>query len=177
MAWTTPKTWVAGEDITLSDLHTYIRDNLNEVETAKATAAGQLLVTSGANSVAMRTVQSSYADATVTTSSTSPTTLGSGTPSVSVTHGGAMWIFWAARFRYSAGTASLVNCGPEVVGKYTARDNSAIRLNDSQRTRFMGGFFLFGLTAGTDTVRLNYWVNSGSTTGEYAQRAICVIPL
>jgi len=50
MAWATPRDWVAGETITAAKLNT-LRDQMNETGPATATAAGDLLVADGANSL------------------------------------------------------------------------------------------------------------------------------
>ena len=50
MTWATPRTWVAGETITAAKLNT-IRDNLNETAPAAVTAAGDILVADGTNSL------------------------------------------------------------------------------------------------------------------------------
>lgn len=38
MAWTTPRTWVAGEVVTASIMNTHVRDNLDDLDTRMDTA-------------------------------------------------------------------------------------------------------------------------------------------
>lgn len=38
MAWTTPRTWVAGEVVTASIMNTHVRDNLSDLDTRVQTA-------------------------------------------------------------------------------------------------------------------------------------------
>jgi hypothetical protein len=47
MTWTDPRTYTVGELIDAATLNTYVRDNLNESEAAKVTAAGDLVYASG----------------------------------------------------------------------------------------------------------------------------------
>ncbi len=52
MAWTSPRTWIAGETVTASLLNTHLRDNLLETAPAKVTAAGDIVYATGANALA-----------------------------------------------------------------------------------------------------------------------------
>lgn len=51
MAWTAPRTWVAGEVLTAALLNTHVRDNLLETGAAKVTTAEDILVATGANAL------------------------------------------------------------------------------------------------------------------------------
>lgn len=176
MAWTAPKTWSPELGVTAAELNTHVRDQLLELGPAKATAAGQILMSAGTHEVAMRGIVSDQADSVVTTTSTSPTTLGGGTPSVSVTHGGAFLIYFASRMRKLSGTG-VMNCGPAVVGEagYGAVIGRAVRRQSDKIARFAGHVLHFGLEPGTHTVRLEYWTSNGEA--EYAHRTIAVWPL
>ncbi len=48
MAWTTPRTWVAGELVKEGDLNSQIRDNLNILATPLDTATGKISALSSA---------------------------------------------------------------------------------------------------------------------------------
>ena len=56
MAWSAPMTAVSGSVLTAAQFNTYVRDNLNETAPAKATAAGQIFVSTAANAIAARLV-------------------------------------------------------------------------------------------------------------------------
>jgi hypothetical protein len=58
MAWVTPKTFVTGEIITAAHLNTNVRDNMLETTPAKAAAAGDIFVATGANAIKKVTVGS-----------------------------------------------------------------------------------------------------------------------
>lgn len=177
MAWTMPATFVAEQELTAAMLNTYLRDNLLDTEAAKATEAGQLLVTSGVNSVAMRKPLVASANAQVLTSSTTPTTLGSGTPSLSVTHGGAMLILFAARMHVNAGPENDIYCAPEVVGAEVARVRYSLMYDQDTISRYAGHVLHYNMSPGTHTVRLMYWSSDAGTQASYSSRSLVVIPL
>lgn len=178
MAWNTPKTWLAENVLTAAELNQQIRDNLLETEVAKATQAGQLMVSAGNHEVAMRTPVQDDNSATVTTSSTTPTTLGGGTPSVTYEQGGGVIILFAARMRDTQGTG-YINCGPEIVGVSGAEASvsRAIRHQSNPWVRYSGHVLHYDMEPGVQTARLMYWCNSSNSTGEFAFRTITVIPL
>jgi hypothetical protein len=51
MAWTAPKTWIVADLSNAADMNTYFRDNMLETASAKATAAGDIFVATGANAI------------------------------------------------------------------------------------------------------------------------------
>jgi hypothetical protein len=51
MAWTAPRTWVAGEVLTAALLNTHLRDNILETTPATVTTAGDVVVADAANSI------------------------------------------------------------------------------------------------------------------------------
>src|SRR5215217_6763618 len=71
MAWNVPVSWVDGTAITAAQLNAQLRDNLNETAPAKATTGSQLIVTTGANTIAERAVQQTYDAGAGTRTSTS----------------------------------------------------------------------------------------------------------
>lgn len=52
MAWSTPRTWVAGEVPTAAIFNAHVRDNFNETGVAKSTTAGDLVYATGAQALA-----------------------------------------------------------------------------------------------------------------------------
>lgn len=54
MSWTAPLTAVAGNSLTAAQFNTYVRDNLNETEVARAFFTGNMLIANGSNSVRAR---------------------------------------------------------------------------------------------------------------------------
>ncbi len=51
MAWTAPRTWVAGENVTAAIMNAHVRDQFLEVAPAVVTTAGDLLVADGSQSL------------------------------------------------------------------------------------------------------------------------------
>lgn len=178
MAWTVPKTYTPEDGLTSGELNTYIRDNMLELGPAKATAANQLLVASGLNTVAMRSPVVDHVNATVTTSSLSPTTL-TGGPEVTFDHTGTFLVLFGARIRNTGDINQLwaANYGPEIVGATPADLGRAVRWPGNGFGRFCCHVLYYGIAPGSTTVRANYWVSDSTQIGEYAQRTILVIPL
>jgi hypothetical protein len=58
MAFTTPRTWVTGEIVSAAYLNSNVRDNMLETVPAKAAAAGDIFVATGANAIKKVTVGS-----------------------------------------------------------------------------------------------------------------------
>ena len=71
MAWTAPRTAVAGATFSAAQFNANVRDNLNETAPAKATAASQLFVSTGPNAIAARVPSTARVDTAESTSSTS----------------------------------------------------------------------------------------------------------
>lgn len=87
MAWVAPPTFVSGNVLTAAQMNTLSGD-LNETAAAKATAAGQTIVTTAANTLAARTI--GHANITVgdqNTTSTSYVDLLTTGPSTTITTG------------------------------------------------------------------------------------------
>lgn len=95
MAWTTFPTLTDGQIWT--GAHTQIiRDNFAETAPAKATATGKLIVTTGANTIAQRTVQTTSVNAAQSTATTSYTNLTTVGPVVGPLTTGSFAVAWAS---------------------------------------------------------------------------------
>lgn len=71
MAWSTPRTWVAGETITAAKLNT-IRDNLEETVPGVVAAAGDIIYATGANAIAILPIGSASQTLKVNSGATAP---------------------------------------------------------------------------------------------------------
>lgn len=178
MAWTAPMTAVANSAFTAAQFNTYVRDNLNETAAAKATAAGQIFVATGVNSIAARTPTGDAINTSETTTSTSFTDLATIGPTVTVTTGTSALVFQTARVANTGGLSSYM--GHAVSGATTLSpsvDNSLIadpgsgNLQRSSALAFRAG----DLTAGTNIFTAKYQVDGG--TGTFSYRRLVVIPL
>jgi hypothetical protein len=177
MSWTAPMTAVANTAFTAAQFNTHIRDNLNETAVAKATAANNLFVSTGANALAERVPSSHTVSTSQSTTSTSYTDLATTGPTFTVTTGTKALIWFAAAVQHNttdiACFASVAVSGATTVA---ASDAWCIanpsRLTDSR----LASLHMFtGLTAGSNTFTMKYRVPSG--TGNFANREIVGIPL
>lgn len=87
MSWSTPLTAAANGTLTAGQWNASVRDNLNETETAKATTAGRLIVTTAANQVTEREIVTDFIGTSEGTASGGYTDLPTIGPDVTVTTG------------------------------------------------------------------------------------------
>lgn len=180
MAWTAPMTAVENEIWTSAQFNTHVRDNLNETEAAKISAAGQYIVSTGANAVAARAVgQASVNGAAETTASTTYTNLTTSGPAVTATTGTSALVHIAANM--SVGTANAETYASYAVSGATTSGSSDARAirNDgvgaSEPIRAGVWNLHTGLNAGSNTFTMQYRVSAG--TGSFLSRHIIVVPL
>lgn len=179
MTWSAPMTAVAGATFTAAQFNQYVRDNLNETAPAKATAASQIPVSTGANAIAMRTPSTATvltAQSTAVTSYTDLTTVG---PSITATTG-TIAIVWFAAALSTNTTNSQSLCSVAVSGASTvaASDNWAAFSDGIAAGNFVrfGQTHVFtGLTIGSNTFTMKY--RAGSNTATFQWREISVLPL
>src|SRR4051812_39470435 len=96
MSWTAPMTAVAGATFAAAQFNQHVRDNLNETAPAKASAASQLFVSTGANSIATRVPTAQYIPTLESTALGSYTDLTTTGPLISVTTGTIAIVAFAA---------------------------------------------------------------------------------
>lgn len=172
-------TAVAGATFTAAQFNQYVRDNLNETAPAKATAASQLFVSTGANAIETRTPATANVQTNQSSTSTTYTDLTTVGPSITATTGTIALVGFGCSFANNTAN-SATKCSVAVSGASTvaASDNFGIIMDGIQASNFVryGMFHAFtGLTAGSNTFTLKYAV--GSNTGSWQQREIVVIPL
>jgi hypothetical protein len=179
VAWSTFPTLTDGQILT--GAHTQIiRDNFAETAPGKATAAGQLWVSTGANAGAMRTPSFGHTSGSSTTTSGSFTDLVAGAgPAVTVTTGVSVIT------SHGAAASSDVNGGGTnmsyaISGATTvAADLSRNYRTDNQAAdvgRATTTHFTPGLTAGSNTFTAKYSIGSGGTA-TFSERHLLVFPL
>lgn len=178
MAWSTPLTAVSNATLTAAQWNASVRDNLLETAPAKATAAGQIFVSTAANAIAARTPSSAAVNASSTTTSTTYADLAAGAgPSVTVTTGAAALVIVSTR--NSNDTASNETyAGYQISGATTlaADDNTAHMFQPDSINRNHRGSAatLVTLTPGSNTFAIKYRVSGG--TGTFSGRRIVIIP-
>lgn len=172
-------TAVAGATFTAAQFNQYVRDNLNSVCTALATAASQIPVSTGANAIAMRTPATNSVATSQSTASLTYTDLATVGPAITATTGTIAIIHISAGIANNVAN-SLTACSVTVSGasSVAASDAWAAYLDGNAANNFsrVGVLHTFtGLTAGSNTFTMKYKV--GSNTGTFQNREINVIPL
>lgn len=179
MAWSAPMTAVAGATFTAAQFNQYVRDNLNAVCTALATAASQIPVSTGANAIAMRTPATASVATSQSTASTTYTDLTTVGPSLTATTGTiAIVLFAAAMANNVSNSLTCASVAVSGASSVAANDAWSAQLDGNQAGNFsrIGMAHVFtGLTQGSNTFTMKY--RAGSNTGSYQNREINVIPL
>jgi len=180
MAWSTPLTAVANAALTDAQWNASVRDNLNETAPAKATAAGQLFVSTGVNAIAARAPAGARVDTSETTASAAFVALTTAGPAVTVTTGTQALVFVSCQSSNNTAGGSGV-MGFAVSGATT----TAAATTDALQNRSSGigndvlratCLALVTLTPGSNTFTAQYQTN-GVGTATFAQRTIVVFPL
>lgn len=179
MVWTPPLTAIAGSVLTAAEWNTSVRDNLNETAPALATQAGTLFVGTGVNSIAERLPDSESIVTQEDTTSTSPADLATVGPTVTATTGTMAFIHIRAGLSNSSAGATAI-AGYEISGATSlaaniARAISTDGLAANSRMRIGITNMFQGLTAGSNTFQMKYWVSGG--TGTFIHREIAILPL
>lgn len=178
MAWTAPITAVASTAFNASDFNSSVRDNLLETLPGKATASGNFFVTSAANAMVQRSLDTATVTTSQSTTSTSYTDLSTAGPSVTLTTGTKAIIFFSAGMAQNTDNAAAF-MAPEVSGASTvsAADSRAIQLDGvrANQTMALGCATLVTLNAGSNTFTLKY--KAGSNTATFNNRKIAVWPV
>lgn len=177
MAWSAPMTAVSGTAFTAAQFNQYVRDNLLETAPAKATAAGQIFVSTAANAIAARTPTQSAVDTGESTSSTTAADLTTPGPAVTVTTGTQALVFVYCRSVSSLSASYAAFMGYAISGATTQAATVGLTLsNTDTNSRAYSAVFLQTLTAGSNTFTAKYWTG-GSGTCTFTWRKLLVIPL
>jgi len=180
MVWTSPITFVAASILTAAQLNAHLRDNLLETAPAKATTAGRIFVSTGANAIAERAITAATIATSETTTSTTFTDLTTAGPTITVTTGSQAIVFVAAQMSNLSETQSsfvsyLVSgatSNPANVDRGAAHQQ---RGNPSNQITRVGSWSLMNLNPGSNTFTAKYSVDAG--TGTFSNRFLLVIAL
>ena len=179
MAWSSNRTWIAGEDLTAALLNTYLRDQLDETAPAIATAAGRLIVTDAANSITERIPTTAYVATSETTASASYTDLATVGPSVTVTTGTLALVLVQCRLANSVAAGQSVATvdvsGATTIAPAVARGLWYESSNAGDLLLASSSSMFDSLTAGSNTFTLKYRT-TGTGTSTFDYRRISVIP-
>jgi hypothetical protein len=170
-------TAVAGSVFTAAQFNTHIRDNLNETAPAKATTAGQIFVSTAANTIAARLVNADFVATSESTTSTTYADLATTGPTVTATTSLSCIVAIYCNMSHSTGLAAWMNYDISGATTDAATDNRAVQ-NQSTGGEHIGAVFFHSaiLTAGTNTFTAKYRVST-SGTGTFSSRRLMVIPM
>lgn len=179
MAWGTPLTAVSNAALTAPQWNASVRDDLLETAPAKATAATQIFVATGANAIAARTIAGDRVDSADSTSTTTYGAIATAGPAVTCTTGIAAVVSFTMQITNSSAggpTLAYVNItGASTVslgdaGSITHEPGAANADTTCSRTIYHSA-----MTPGSSTFTCLYRVISG--TGTWSRRTLVVIPL
>lgn len=181
MAWSTPLTAVSNSTLTAAQWNASVRDNLLESAAAKATTAGQLFVSTGANALAARVPSGASVPAAQATTSASYVDLTTVGPAVTVTTGTRAFVGFGAQIENSAagggGAMSFAVSGASTIaaaaGAYALRQMSSVA---TERNSAGAVSFLSTLTGGSNTFTAKYLAPTGGTA-TFQFRELWVLPL
>lgn len=182
MTWTAPMTAVANSVYTAAQFNAHVRDNLLETAPAKATAAGQLFVSTGVNAIAARTpAVARVATGQTTTSVNSFGDLSTVGPTVSsvVTGSAAFVIISASMENGTGGGGAIMGYAVSGASSLAADNAKALRHRSgtaSQANRASTVVFENGLTPGSNTFTSKYTTPTGGTA-TFTDRELAVFPL
>lgn len=181
MSWTTPLTAVSNAALTAAQWNASVRDNLLETAVAKATTAGRLFVTTGANQLAERIPGYVFTGGLETTASTTYTDLTTVGPQITATSGTRAIVaitsdIWNTANSYSfastevsgASTVAAVDAAALIQRVVTGGDaNTGVRTSVT--------IMFSGLNAGSNTFTMKYRTTAG--IAKYTNRNLLVLPL
>lgn len=171
---------MANAALTAAQWNASVRDNLLETAPAKATGAGRLIVTTGANTVTERVPSTASVLTAQTTTSSTFTDLTTPGPAVTGTTGTTAIIMMLARA--SNGTVGGVSrFAVAVSGATTAAADPDIGFafaaaSTGQLVNGSAVYLHTGLTAGSNTFTMKYCTD-GTGTGTFSSRRVAVVPL
>ncbi len=180
MAWTAPRTWVTGEQVTAALLNTHLKDNMLETASAVVANAGEYVVADAANSLVVRKAVTDVVATSEATTSTSYANLPTAGPSVStVATLTEALVIVTARIETDTGGSngfmSFAISGATTVAANDAQSLSYESSNAGDRCQAAFAYLVTGLTAGNNTFTTKYRTESAAES-TFIRRRITVIP-
>lgn len=178
MAWVTPPTFVSGNVLTAAQLN-ILSGDLNETAVAKASAGGQLFVSTAANALAVRTPANATVLTSETTASTTFANLATVGPSVTVTTGTSALVIVSCEMSNNT-IGGFAYSGHDITGSSGIPADSSRTVNcraAATNTGIHASFALHqgSLIAGSSTFKMMYQI-SAAGTGAFQNRTISVVP-
>lgn len=179
MAWTAPATAVSNSLFSASWLNTYLRDNMLETATAKATAAGQMFTVSGPNALSATTNTIDYVATSQSTTSTSYTDLATVGPSVTIDMDAFVIIRVSAQIEISAATGfGLMSFAVSGATTLAASDTRAVGVQGTHDRKFTYYVALdnTSINSGSNTFTAKYRADT-AVTATFVDREISAVVL
>lgn len=152
---------------------------MNETAPAKATTAGQIFVSTAANSIAARLVAADFVTTSESTTSTTYTDLATTGPTVTATCSAGVIVAIYCN-QYSTANAAWMSYELSGASSDVANDNRAVQLIGTSPGQHVGAVIYHGvgsiLVAGVTTFQAKYRIST-SGTATYSSRRLLVIPL
>jgi hypothetical protein len=175
-------TFTAGSVLTAAQLNQQLRDNMLETSPAKATAGGQIFVSTSANTIEARVPRQSFVSAAQATTSAAYGDLATVGPTVAnITTGTQAIVIVSAKCETSLGFTGFMSHAVSGATVIAATDNNAFA-NRSQaganpHIRASAVELVTGLTPGVQTFTAKYRVSTAPNAAQFENRALMVIPL
>ena len=177
MTWSTLPAYSDGNALTAAQV-TAIKDNINETAPAKATTAGRLITTNGANSVAEREMNDDIINTTGTRTSSSYGNLTSGGAGPTVTVSTSVNALTMVNVRMENSGNNACWCSFAISGATTDASidqRAAMAQAGSGDANRFGVSSFNAVTAGSNTFQNEYRVTAG--TGTFQDRRLVVMAL
>jgi hypothetical protein len=183
MAYSVPVLAVANAPVTPAQWNAGVRDNMLETPAAKFTATGQILISTGPNAGAARTMAGAKITGGVQTTTLTVPSFGdlitSGPTVAAVTGTAAIVILTSMIENTVAGGGGYMGytiTGATTITPTVERALRFISSNANERNRGSAVMYQTGLNAGTNTFQSKYSTPTGGTGG-FDEREIFVLPL
>lgn len=177
MAWVAPPTFVSGAALTAAQLN-ILSGDLNESAAAKATAGGQIFVSTAANAIAARTPGKAYILTNETTTSTTYADLTTLGPQVTLTTGTSALVAISADFSCNTvGASSLISYNMPAPTSTAPDDGRAIACRAAAINTGIHASFVMLETLGGGSQNFKMLYRTGAGTSAFQSRQISVIPL
>lgn len=177
MAWTAFPTLTDGQILTGAHMQ-IVQANFAETAPGKASGSGNYFSTSGANSIAERTIGHGQDTSVDTTTSTSYGDLTGGPgPACTITTGSKAIVFLSCSQQSSTvGALTAMSCDISGATTTASTDNAAVRHTSATASANMTGSVVafYTVTPGSNTFTAKYKTSAG--TGTFGSRRILVLP-
>lgn len=177
MPWSTPLTAVANAALTASQWNASVRDNLLATAVAKATTPGSIFVATGVNSIEERRIVQTAVESSESTTSTTYADLATAGPTLTVTTGTRALVWLNVHLTNTGTSSTFVSYRVDGATTVEPSDNFSVAYDPP----YAGGSLRAGicdlrvLTAGVNTFKLQYRVNSNS--GSFFRRRLQIMGL